>query len=67
MQGKYGAVTAKLYWKKAERIRMAAENLRFERPEYTHQIRQIFRTHPYLIMHRAYCKEKTIRLTTTLR
>ena len=38
MQGKYGAVTAKLYWKKAERIRMAEENLRFERPEYTHQI-----------------------------
>ena len=29
--------------------------------------RQIFRTHPYLIMHTAYCKEKTIRLTTTLR
>ena len=28
---------------------------------------QIFRTHPYLIMHTAYCKEKTIRLTTTLR
>ena len=31
MQGKYGAVTAKLYWKKAERVRMAEGNLRFER------------------------------------
>ena len=28
---------------------------------------QIFRTHPYLIMHTAYCKEKIIRLTPMLR
>ena len=36
-------------------------------PDKAKNTRQIFRTHPYLIMHTAYCKEKTIRLTTTLR
>ena len=38
MQGKYEAITAKLYWKKTEGIRIAEGNWRFERPKYIYQI-----------------------------